>query len=147
MTFVYCIVCEMAGVSCNLCEKIFMAQGSLRKHRITRDRTIGECDTCKLTSMTHRNLRRHKLIEHENRTHVCDSCPAQFSNVCNLSKHKLVKCKGTTYDCSKCTDQFNNVSILRRHKMNSPSCAQSCEGGARPHPRSAQQRCVNLLDL
>uniref|UniRef100_A0A336MX27 CSON005445 protein n=1 Tax=Culicoides sonorensis TaxID=179676 RepID=A0A336MX27_CULSO len=100
---------------CNICEKKFMTNAQLKKHRVIH---TGEkphaCEICGQRFSFRAGLKDHQATHAETRDFICDVCSAGFKNNKALRKHHAVH-EDRNYECPVCGQKFLENKTLRAH--------------------------------
>lgn len=100
-----------------------MNQAQLLRHNAqhTNVRSF-ECETCKKTYKTKRDLRLHSMVHEVQRPHKCPECNKTFLSTSKLKQHLNIHSGARPFKCQHCPKDFTNFPnwlkhTRRRHKV------------------------------
>lgn len=101
----------------------FVNQAQLLRHNAqhTNVRSF-ECETCKKTYKTKRDLRLHSMVHEVQRPHKCPECNKTFLSTSKLKQHLNIHSGARPFKCQHCPKDFTNFPnwlkhTRRRHKV------------------------------
>ena len=111
---------------CNICDKNFSSENSLKMHLKTHSKSDDEykphiCDICFKAFPQKANLNVHKRDVHEYlklRKHVCSICQKVFPTNTSLLRHMKVHLRREDrekFECSKCGIEFLTKYSFQKH--------------------------------
>ncbi|XP_050437823.1 zinc finger protein 600-like [Adelges cooleyi] len=102
---------------CNVCERKFSQQSSLKTHERTHTReTLFRCDVCEKKFSQKSNLKNHERIHTGEKPYKCDVCAKTFCHQSNLKTHERIHIGGVRYECSVCKKSYSCQYHLKRHQ-------------------------------
>lgn len=104
--------------NCRYCPEIFKNKGTRRTHEI-RFHTFDYkhiCNICEKKFMTNAQLKKHRVIHTGEKPHSCDICGMRFSFRAGLKDHMATHAETRDFICEICTNAFKNMKALRKHK-------------------------------
>ncbi len=109
------------SVSCNICGRIFVQPGAMRKHkRVVHDKIKDfECGICQRPFAEKSNLKKHILAKHQRkRFHKCKECNKMFNFTDGLRRH-INNCHLglRPYECDICSSAFKQQTHMQNHRQ------------------------------
>lgn len=104
--------------NCRYCPETFKNKGTRRTHEI-RFHTFDykhQCNICEKKFMTNAQLKKHRVIHTGEKPHCCDICSMRFSFRAGLKDHMATHAETRDFICEICTNAFKNMKALRKHK-------------------------------
>ncbi|XP_063698975.1 zinc finger protein 626-like [Culicoides brevitarsis] len=104
--------------NCRYCPETFKNKGTRRTHEI-RFHTFNYkhiCNICEKKFMTNAQLKKHRVIHTGEKPHSCDICGQRFSFRAGLKDHMATHAETRDFVCEICTNAFKNMKALRKHK-------------------------------
>lgn len=104
--------------NCRYCPEIFKNKGTRRTHEI-RFHTFNyrhQCNICEKKFMTNAQLKKHRVIHTGEKPHSCEICGQRFSFRAGLKDHMATHLETRDFICEICTNAFKNMKALRKHK-------------------------------
>lgn len=104
---------------CEICHKIYLSAGRLRRHKLIHGAFRFFCPYCSKGFHLKDNMNKHIRIVHENANspvHRCPTCDKTFLVKGNLTQHiKGVHLRQFPFNCSNCKTGFRRVKSLEKH--------------------------------
>ncbi|XP_050416040.1 zinc finger protein 30 [Patella vulgata] len=135
-----------APFSCDLCDKVYTQNWSLKRHRLSHfEEKPFKCDVCPVTCDTSSHLKQHSRIHTGIRPYACKVCDKAFTQRSSLSKHNRTHSGDRPYicpDCGKSYTESGHLKIhMRKHTGERPFKCSDCDrcfyenGNLRQHMR------------
>ncbi|KAJ8707602.1 hypothetical protein PYW07_011279 [Mythimna separata] len=106
------------GFLCEICRKIFVNSGNLKRHMQLHTKETIKCPQCPGQFLNQIRLDRHIFHRHT-KDYPCNECPKKFKTSSNLNQHKKTHLKNKPYKCTKCPASFSFKSNLQKHQRGS----------------------------
>lgn len=101
---------------CQMCEKTYTHQSSLRAHRRLHLRGKYDCSWCDKRFQNSDSLKTHIKDNHDEIEHHCESCNMSFRSSDGLHIHGLTQHTNTIgYKCDLCDKEFTTRTFRNRH--------------------------------
>lgn len=111
---------SMQKLECDICNKFYSSQKTLKEHQILHFRKISpdyKCEICSKTFMRMKTLRRHKLLHDPSFAKIAVSCPIcdrRFQSKPGLHAHMLQH-KEPRFNCDLCDKTYFKKFGLQYH--------------------------------
>ncbi|XP_070490096.1 zinc finger protein 1 homolog [Chironomus tepperi] len=111
---------SMQKLECDICNKFYSSQKTLKEHQMLHFRTLSpdfKCDICSKTFLRMKTLRRHKLLHDPSFAKVAVSCPIcdrRFQSKPGLYAH-MMQHKEPRFNCDLCDKTFFKKFGLQYH--------------------------------
>ena len=106
--------------SCTQCNKVFESWSNCKKHIKSHDLDRRhKCDECNSSFNMEKNLRLHKISNHQkpdNLSLSCPECNKTFSRIASLKCHISIHEEEDNLTCSQCGEEFETDKLLEIHK-------------------------------
>ena len=114
--------------SCNICEKCFVTNSDLTKHKmIHSDKKAFQCNICDKSFTYKSDLTRHSSVHLDVKAFECDMCPKSFKDVGTLRKHKVIHNGFKPFHCDMCDKSFRRrVELFNHHKHHTKYACNIC---------------------
>lgn len=105
---------------CDVCNKVFSKERTLKAHRNIHDTTTCTCNICGESLVGKAAMMNHKYREHPTSSlTVCSFCGKQFDSYKSLRNHKRRDhSRDKPAFCEICGKTLSSSSVLRKHMLN-----------------------------
>ena len=104
---------------CDKCDYESTQETELKRHKLLvheNSRPEFKCDVCSFSDMTEENVLNHKIAKHSK--HVCEMCDFECDTEQKIEDHFKTAHKQTKFTCTHCPSTFKTHAKLKEHKAN-----------------------------
>ncbi|XP_023211829.1 zinc finger protein 568-like [Centruroides sculpturatus] len=119
-------VCQGKDLICDVCNKIFVNNESLQRHKSNHGKTVYKCTDCEKTfhwkdSLLKHSCKKPDIVTSSNlkssnlKPLICDICGSSFSCNSSLKIHKTIHGQ-KNFSCEDCGKKFHRKDMLTQHQ-------------------------------
>ncbi|CAH1798301.1 unnamed protein product [Owenia fusiformis] len=119
---------------CEICDKSFSSYSGFMAHKAMHDHDGFECELCNKILMTKGSLKRHHIVTHSNmRPFLCPLCQKALKSKESLAQHMITHNSDKTFECPECglcVKRLDTLQVhMRIHQQKKPYNCDICHKG------------------
>ena len=119
-----------SAAKCEMCDKIFTKQSSLRRHMRNKHGQINvtsrDCSHGNKTFKQANQLQQHMLSHTGRKSHGCALCDKTFTRAMSLKEHMYMHTGDKPHACEICSDRCLKPHLLKRHLLRHAEGEYTC---------------------